>query len=404
MSRFPKLTETFVLFEMGAVESQGVEVALYPLRFERSATVHAEAARWIERGHFGPLLSPAVAADNLLFLIRRPARYLGALATLVRSTFGSPRYLAGGLIFFPRAVVFARQMEREGIEHVHAHFASHPAAVAWVIHRLTGIPYSFTAHGSDLHCDRHMLRQKVSEAAFTVTISEFNRRVIEEECGPASTARVDIIHCGVDTRAFQPPTTADRDPARAPMVLCVGTLHEVKGQAYLLEACRILADRGLRFECHLVGDGPDQPKLERLAQRLGIAGRLVFRGRMTQTDVRVLMRSAAVVVAPSVPTRDGRREGIPVALMEAMASGRPVVASRLSGIPELVEHGVSGLLAEPRDARGLADAIGQILADPDLGERYGWAGRAMIEQEFDLEGTAARLAKRFRRSVGHDTA
>ncbi len=396
MSRFPKLTETFILFEMGAVENEGVQVELYPLRFERSSTVHAEARRWIDRAHFSPLLSPSVVAANLAMLVRHPARYLGALFELVLRNLGSIRYLTGGLVFFPKAVDFARRMSSDGIQHVHAHFASHPAAVAWIIHRLTGIPYSFTAHGSDLHVDRHMLREKVRDAAFVVAISEFNRRVILEECGTGSAARLEVIHCGVDTRAFAPGASATAGGNGRPTVLCVGTLHEVKGQTHLVDACHHLVERGLDVECHLVGDGPDQAMLARQAQRLGIADRVVFRGRMTQEQVRGAMRAADVVATPSVPSRDGRREGIPVVLMEAMATARPVVASRLSGIPELVEHEVSGLLVEPGDARGLADSIERLLRDPSLRDRLGVAARAKVEREFDLRGTAQQLARRFR--------
>jgi colanic acid/amylovoran biosynthesis glycosyltransferase len=399
MSRFPKLTETFILFEMGAVENEGVQVELYPLRFERSATVHAEARRWVDRAHFGSPFSPAVLGANLATMVRQPARYFGALFELVRCNLGSVRYLAGAVMFFPRAVDFARRMKADGIQHVHAHFASHPAAVAWVIHRVAGIPYSFTAHGSDLHMDRHMLREKVRDAAFVVPISEFNRRVILDECGPDSAAKLEVIHCGVDIDAFTPGARATAANG-TPTVLCVGTLHEVKGQTYLVDACRRLADRGLDVECHLVGDGPDQSMLESQAARLGITNRVVFRGRMTQDQVRGAMRAADIVATPSVPTRDGRREGIPVVLMEAMASARPVVASRLSGIPELVEHEVSGLLVEPRDAAGLAESIERLLRDPSLRDRLGQAARIKVEQQFDLQGTARHLARRFRAATG----
>jgi len=393
MSRFPELTETFVLYEMQAIEHQGARVELYPLRTRRRTKMHAEAAGWLERAHSEPLLSWSIVRANLHFLTRRPGRYGATLFRLLRSTWGSPRFFVGGLAFFPKAVLLARRMADDRVDHLHAHFASHPAAVAWVIHRLSGIPYSFTAHGSDLHRDRHMLQDKVADAAFVVAISNYNREVILAECGPSAAPKVTVIHCGVDTRLFRPGTAGRREgPLR---VLCIGTLHEVKGQTYLIEACRVLAARGVSLACHLVGDGPDRRELARQAERAGIGDRVRFRGRLTQEEVREVLRGADVVAAPSVPTRSGRREGIPVALMEAMASGVPVVASRISGIPELVEDGEAGLLVEPGDAEGLAGALERLARDEALRRRLGAAGRAKVEREFDLRASTASLIRRF---------
>jgi glycosyltransferase involved in cell wall biosynthesis len=210
-----------------------------------------------------------------------------------------------------------------------------------------------------------------------------------------------VIHCGVDTQVFQPAAGAP-GPAdgRTFTLVCVGTLHEVKGQEYLVEACRHLAARGIPFRCELVGDGPDRRKLARQALAAGISDRVSFRGSLTREEVREALRAADVVLAPSVPTANGRREGIPVALMEAMASGRPVVASRLSGIPELVADGESGLLVEPRDAEGLARAVERLLGDEGLRRRLGAAGRTKVEREFDLRRCAISLVARFRREPG----
>ena len=378
---------------------------LYPLRCQPRTKMHAEAVSWLKRAHCGPLLSWSIVRANLEVLARQPLRYTTTLLLLLRRTWGSIRFFAGAVAFFPKAVDLSRRMLAARVDHVHAHFASHPAAVAWVIHRLSGIPYSFTAHGSDLHRDRHMLEDKVAEAAFVVAISNYNRDVILKECGTGAGVKVAVIHCGVDLGAFKP-GSADQEPGSSdqgvgsrqqpPTVLCIGTLHEVKGQAILIEACGLLTSRGVPMACHLVGDGPDQPQLTRLAARVGIGDRVHFSGRLTQEEVRDALRTATVVAAPSVPTRSGRREGIPVALMEAMASGVPVVASRISGIPELVEDGESGLLVEPRDAEGLANALERLLGDEGLRRRLGAAGRIKVQQEFDLRKSAAFLVQRFR--------
>lgn len=397
VSRFPKLTETFVLDEMVAVQEENVRVALYPLRRERTNVMHPEARAFVERAHFHPHLSPAVLRANARALRHRPATYARTLWTLWRANWGSARYLAGAVLFFPKAVLFAHEMVARGIEHIHAHFASHPAAVAYAIHRLTGIPYSFTAHGSDLHRDRHMLREKVASAAFVVTISEYNKRIIVQECGAEWAEKVHVVHCGVNTRLFRP---RRRRQAGGPFViLCVGTLHEVKGQVYLIEACRHLRRHGLTFVCHFVGDGPDMAKLRRRVREAGLEPCVRFHGRRTRNEVLEMLAQADVLVAPSVPSRDGRREGIPVVLMEAMACGVPVVASRLSGIPELVEHGRSGFLVPPGDVEGLVHALRCLHDSPVLRARMGTNGRVKVLYEFDQRRNAEALARLFREAT-----
>ncbi len=398
MSRFPKITETFILYEMLAMEEQGVQVEVYPLRRERTTVIHPEAEAYVARAHFLPHVSWPILRSQLRFLVRKPKAYFSTLWTLLRANWGSRRYLAGAVFYFPKAVHFAERMALQGIDHVHAHFASHPAMVAFVIHRLAGIPYSFTAHGSDLHVDQHMLREKVTEAAFVVAISQYNRELILAKSGAQFQEKVRVIHCGVDTDVFQPREGATPfEQGEGPFsVACIGTLHEVKGQKYLLQACQILQQRGIQVHCHLVGDGPDQAMLEAEASRLGVADQVHFHGRRTRAEIAQLLRRVDALAAPSVPTRSGRREGIPVVLMEAMASGVPVVASRISGIPELVEDGVSGLLVPPGDAQALADALARLYRqDPESRRALGMAGREKVVREFDVHRNSAALARYF---------
>jgi glycosyltransferase involved in cell wall biosynthesis len=207
-----------------------------------------------------------------------------------------------------------------------------------------------------------------------------------------------VIHCGVDTQVFQP-RLADAVLERRTglfTILCIGTLHEVKGQTYLIEACRLLQERGIEdFACHFIGDGPDMSDLVEQVKQGGLADRVHFHGRLTRQEIAELLHTADLVVTPSVPTSNGRREGIPVVLMEAMGSGVPVVASRLSGIPELVEDGRSGLLVAPSDVPALADALERLYNDPDLQRRFSVAGRDKVVREFDLYKNAAILARYF---------
>jgi glycosyltransferase involved in cell wall biosynthesis len=423
MSRFPELTQTFVLFEMLAVEQQHVSLELFPLLrggqqtkhtdgaslwrklFELSSkksveqVMHPEAAALVQRAHYAPFFSLAVLSAQLYFLCRNPAGYFGALGTIVRGAWGSTNFLFGGLAIFPKAVYFARLMSGMGITHIHAHFANHPTTAALIIHRLTGIPYSFTAHGSDLHRDRHLLREKVAEASFVVPISQYNRDVVEEHCGPSCRERLSIIHCGVDTDVFCPADQAGgRNKSATLQILSVGTLHEVKGHKFLIDACHRLKDRGIDFECNVVGDGPDFESLTKQISQLALSDHVHLLGQRTRQQIVGLMHEADVLVAPSVPSQSGRREGIPVVLMEAMACGLPVVASDLSGIPELVDHEASGLLTPPGDADMLVNALARLYIDEELCQQLGYGARAKVLDQFSLSKNASLLARRFSES------
>jgi glycosyltransferase involved in cell wall biosynthesis/peptidoglycan/xylan/chitin deacetylase (PgdA/CDA1 family) len=391
MSRFPKVSETFVMNEILAVEARGVPVEIYPLMRERQRTMHPGVADWVRRAHFRSWWSPELLRANAHFLLRKPATYLGVAWQVLRGNFGSRKMFLGALGTFPKAVCFARDMRRDGITHVHAHFATHPALGAYVIHRLTGLPYSFTAHGSDLHVDRRMLDVKVASSAFAVTISEFNKDIIVRECGEAMRGKVHVVRCGVNAEHFKPRSYARADgPFR---LVCVASLETVKGHTFLIEACRLLAERGIDFRCDLIGDGPSRRDVEAQVIASGLEGHVHLLGPQPRPAVISYLREADVAVLASHPTKEGKREGIPVALMEAMASGLPVVSTQISGIPELVETGVSGLLVRSGDPVALADALERLYLDAPLRERMGRAGREKVKREFDLDANAGQLLR-----------
>jgi glycosyltransferase involved in cell wall biosynthesis len=391
VSRFPKLTETFVLYELLALEELGYIVELYPLLREPETVVHPEAVRLVQTAHYEPFLSLSILRSQLWFVFHRPRAYFAALLALARGTLGSANYFFGGLAIFPKVAHFARAMERIEVEHVHCHFANHPAAAGFLVHRLTGIPFSFTAHGSDLHRDQHMLKPKVDDAAIVVTISEYNRRLIAAECGAAADAKIEVVHYGTDTELFAPAPEPTARPV--PVVVCVASFEEVKGHEHLLRACALLVEEGLELTCRLIGDGPLRPRIESLVRELGLEDLVVLEGRRRREEVAGLLREADVAVTPSVPTPQGDREGMPLALIEAMASGVPVIASDISGIPELVVHEGNGLLVPPGDVAALRAALRRLLDNAALRARLGTNGRATIIRGFDIRRNAARLAR-----------
>jgi glycosyltransferase involved in cell wall biosynthesis len=359
--------------------------------------VHPEATELQQRAQYLPFFSIPILGSQLHFLRHSPGRYLRALWDVLTGTFGSLKFFSGAIGIFPKSVHAARLMESAGVRHVHCAWATHPAVSGFVIHRLTGIPFSFTAHGSDLHVDRTMLPEKLAEAAFAVTISGFNRNVIGEECGEAQVDKVEIIHVGVDTDFFRP-----REGERPPgpfRILCVGRLDEGKGQTYLIEAGRRLAAEGVDFVMEVVGEGDRRARLERQIQEGGLGDRVVLDGPHPRAEIAERMRAVDVIVAPSVPTGEGKKEGIPVVLMEAMSCGLPVVASDLAGIAELVEDERTGLLVPSADAGALAAALRRLADDPAWRSDLGRAGREKVVREFDVYLNAAALGDRIMAAV-----
>jgi colanic acid/amylovoran biosynthesis glycosyltransferase len=389
MSRFPKLSETFILYEIVELERAGVRVEIFPLLREHEAVAHPEAGPLAARAHYAGVASAETLAAQLYWLLRRPAAYLRAWLAALWGNRGSPKFLSRALLVVPQAARFARRMRELGVEHLHAHYATHPALAAYVAHILTGIPYSVTAHAHDIYVERSMLDTKLRAASLVVAISEYNRRLIGELCGPEVAAKTAVVHCGVDFAVFRP------RPARAPggpfTIVCVASLQDYKGHSYLLEACAQLREAGMSFRCLCVGEGEHRPQLEAQIAELGLQQQVLLLGRQPRERVSALLAEADVAVQPSVVTASGKMEGIPVALMEALACGLPAVATRISGIPELIRDGETGLLVPERDSAALAEALLRLQRDPALGERLGAAGRELVEREFSLRANAARL-------------
>ncbi|GIW02217.1 glycosyltransferase family 4 protein [Roseiflexus sp.] len=395
MSRFPKLTETFILIEMLELERQGVRIEIFPLIREKAPVQHADAQEMVERAHYCRLLSRPTLDAQVYWLMRRPVAYLRAWWRAVRGNLASPKFLSRALVVVPKAAYAARRMVELEVDHLHAHYATHPALLAYVVNLLTSIPYSFTVHAHDLYVERPMLREKVAAARFVVAISEFNRRMLIDLYGSVAQERVVVVHSGIDPTLFRP--RERRDSGAVFTIVCVGSLSGYKGQRYLIDACDLLRKRGMAFQCLLVGEGEDRPLLEAQIERLGLEQHVRLLGAQPRHRVSDILQQADVMVLPSVVMPNGKMEGIPVALMEALASEVPVVATAISGIPELVRDGETGLLVPQRHAAALADALAHLYADRDLGRRLAATGRQLVLREFNLERSAERLRMLFER-------
>ncbi len=386
LSRFPLVTETFILREIDEMERQGQPVRLVPLLRERPAVIHREAVRWVPRALYTPYLSPRIAAANARTLRRQPGRYLGLLLRVLAGNAASPNFLFRALALFPKSVYLAERLRDEGVGHLHAHFATHPALAAYVISSLTGIPYSITLHAHDLFVRRTFLREKIRAASFVRSVSRFGHDLLSKLYPRETQDKASVIHVGVDPRGDD--SSAPPAPGR---VVCVAALKPYKGLPVLLAACARLKAEGQKLHCDVIGEGPLRSALERQIEDEALGDVVALLGAREQAEVAACLREAALVVLPSVVAADGQMEGIPVSLMEAMSARRPVVATSISGIPELVDDGASGLLVPPGDVAALADAMARLLRDPALARQMGERGREAIEDAFRLDTTVSAL-------------
>lgn len=394
VSRFPKTTETFVVRELGHVAAdERIAVRLCSLFPPRSgtATVHPGARPWL--GRVRRPTPPASIGAFLRWTRRRPVVMLTTLALIVRGFGRRPRKLAAAVATMFIACAHAEELQSDGIEHVHAHFVGHPATAAWVIRRLTGIQYSVTAHAYELFQDREFLRPRVRDARFVITISRFNAEFLRAFCGD-DTPPISVVHAGVDLNDFT--YRERRIPADGPIrTLAVGSLIEHKGHRLLLEALSTDDPAVRRIELTIIGDGDQRPDLERRIVALGLEDRVTLLGSQPENEVARCLNDADLFVLPSRIAPTGRMEGIPVVLMEALACGVPAVATRLSGIPELVQPGVTGSLADQGDVVSLRASIRSTIEDPDRTQAMAREGRRLVEREFDVAASAKVLVERF---------
>lgn len=397
VSRFPHLPETFILREMISLEQLGWQIELYPLIIQKQDLIHHEARPWLVRAHAVPWLSLDLVKSNLMRLLRKPGQYVSLLLRVVRENSNSLKFLARALLLFPRAVWMADQFIAEGVTHVHAHYATHPALVAWLINQLTGITYSVTVHAHDIFVEKPMLATKLHDSVFVSAISEFNRQYLEDMFGPWVREKTQIVRCGIDPAYYlrEMETHAPLDENQQLEIMSVGSLQPYKGHIFLVKACMELRDRGIPFRCRIVGGGDLRALLEKMIRENHMDGLVELLGAQTQDEVSRLLRTANCYVQPSVVTASGKMEGIPVALMEAMISGVPVVATSISGIPELVRDGETGWLVPPETVTELADALTQIYRDPVEAERRAALGRKWVLEEFELSSNVRKLASLF---------
>jgi colanic acid/amylovoran biosynthesis glycosyltransferase len=393
LKKYPRLSETFVLDEILGLESAGVDVSIYSLRFPDEARFHADLAMVNGMVRYLPPFGSAstMQAFDALRQLGEGSwpsldRALGFLELL------PPERRASLLI---QALHLAALAKRDSLDHLHAHFMTVAAHTAYLTHLLTGIPFSVTAHAKDIYretVDPEVFRHIGLAASAVVTVCEANRTHIREVL--RGDGRVELVYNGIPLdRAIANGGARDRG-----LILAVGRLIEKKGYHVLLEACRILCDRGVDFRCVLVGDGEERGRLLDDQRRLGLEKQVSILGPASRQRILDWMGQARVLAAPCVVGSDGNRDALPTVLLEALAAGLPVVSTPIGGIPEIVDHGVQGLLAREGDPGTLADSLQRLMTDDELWGRASLAGPARVAARFDRDKNLPRLIELFESS------
>jgi glycosyltransferase involved in cell wall biosynthesis len=399
---FPKRSEQFIAREVAGMARRIGPLLVYSLQEPEGDPPQDPGirVRYLSREPAG-----RVAAAHFRLLFHSPPRWIrtmwedvgrdflralapGVSASKRRRTFRRTR-------LYLRCAIVAEDLLRGRTCHLHAHYAHHPAEAARRISKLTGIPFSFTAHAKDLFLTKpRKLNRLVREASFAVTCTRDGQAYLRGICRDRHSRKIYCRNHGLPLENFRPSPRAGGE-SHPPVLLSVGRFIEKKGFDTLLEAAAVLFSRGREFRCVLAGNGRLGSDLLGRAERLGLNGRVSFPGFLSQEQLLAHYQEAAALVLACRRLPDGNRDGIPNVILEAMACGLPVVATRVGGIPEVVRPGENGLLVEPDRPADLADALGRLLADPVLSARMGSRGREMVLRRFDLERSTRHLLRLF---------
>lgn len=391
LKRFPRLSETFILNEMLALERQGVEIEVFSLKRPLEEQAHPRLKELRARVHYvsGERTPGTAAAANA---------WGGMTARLVP---GKDEVQRAALTL--KAFQIAGIAARTGVQHLHAHFASDATTAALIAGEEAGLPFSFTAHARDIYhryvtpeLDDAARRTKLRAARFVVTVSDFNRQHLQSLTGWGASAHIHRIYNGIDLDTFAPDTSIEREPDS---ILAVGRMVEKKGFPDLVEACRLLQQRGRAFTCRIIGDGPMQADLQRQIAAAGLSERVLLMGAMGHREVLRHMREAALMALPCIVAASGDQDGLPTVLLEALGVGLPAVSTRVAGIAEIIEDGQTGLLVEQARPDQLADALERLLADRALRSSISLAGRARALDRFEVDANVGLLRELFAAST-----
>jgi glycosyltransferase involved in cell wall biosynthesis len=388
-SRYPVISQTFCDAEMLALERLGIELEIGSVYPPLTSLRHEHISRLRALVCYAP-------PQEILKIWEKDAKttgkWPGALVDQHERKYG-PGFKAEQRA--RNALYFADLFTRNGVDHFHVHFANRAAHTAIFLKEISKIPFSITAHGQDFMKDLgndDLLREICAAAEFVAAETDYSRELLCQRC-PDSAGKICRVYNGIDLEVFPVPYPAALNPVLR--IISVGRLVAFKGFESLIDACGELARRELDFTCEIIGDGPLRDNLQAKIDNLKLSSRVKLLGSLSQGAVIDKLRVADIFALASVTDRQGASDVFPTVIIEAMAAARPVVSTRLAGIPELVAHGETGLLVAPGDTSGLAQALEELIRNPELRSHYGRAGRRRIEQHFRIEHTVAPLLELF---------
>ena len=406
-SRYPVISQTFCDAEMLALEQRGIELVIGSLYPPLTSLRHEYIARLRAPIHYAPPQKILRIYEEKAKTGRTTWKWPDKLVEQHEQKFG-PRVKAS--LRARNALYLADFFSRKDVDHVHVHFANTATHTALFLKQISGIPFSVTAHGQDFMKDLgndDLLREICDGAEFVAAETDYSRDLLRQRC-PDSAGKIYRVYNGMDLERFPAPVyEAVRQtpvplgpvaPCQVPRIISVGRLVAFKGFEYLIDACAELARRGFDFACDVIGDGPLRGSLQAQIDSLNLSSRIHLLGSLSQRAVLEKLRAADIFALASTTDAEGATDVFPTVILEAMASARPVISTRLAGIPELVVDGQTGVLVSPGDTSALTQALAKLLSDLELRLQYGRAGRARIEQHFQIEDTVAPLLKLFERT------
>jgi glycosyltransferase involved in cell wall biosynthesis len=381
VKRYPRYSETFIVNEILAHEASGRELDIFALRPPNDTHFQDAISRVRSPVCYLPHagLKGRDFWKNLQSFIDEPEKLAPGLAAA----------RGYGIVDVHQGLLLAKEVRARGITHLHAHFATSPTTVARLAAHFAGIGFSFTAHAKDIFhedVDESMLVDKLANAGAVITVSDFNEAHLRR-ISAGREPNILRIYNGLDLESFRFSSPLERSAH----VIAVGRLVEKKGFDVLVEACAIMASKGIDFDCSIIGTGPLEAELRSLIEARGLQGRVSMPGPLAQSDMRGRVQDAAVMAAPCIVGDDGNRDGLPTTLLESMALGTPAISTDVTGIPEAIRHGETGIIVPQHDAQKLADALTNLLAEPRKREQLAQNARKLIEAEFDAVKSATRM-------------
>lgn len=386
--RFPTFTQTFCVREVLELERQGMRPMIFSIRDTRAETPRHFPDELYNRVHFLP---PEKELIDFIKAEKDANRLPQEIVLSLRQWGDRPDKLR-----VYEAAYIGQQMRRAGLRHAHSHFAGVGARACWWLKHAHDFTYSFTGHANDIFCEEGdldvTLERLIHDASLVVTVSDFTAGELRAQF-PRATRRIVRIYNGLEPDLYR----VERRQEDPPLIFSVGRLIEKKGFDDLIAACALLRRDGVRFQCCIAGEGPLEEALRADIARHQLEDSVRLLGAVPQQEIIRTLGRTSVFALPCVTERGGGKDNLPTVLMEAMSAEVPCVSTRLAGVPEMVEHGVTGLLVEERRPDLVAAALAELLADPERGREMGRLGRLRALRLFAREKTSLQLIRQLTR-------